>query len=255
MFIAENGGSVLFSCLTDEPVKSPAPSKECLPEKIEPPERMNLGAIGVIFFLQKCPAVIEIWEVLPNSQGQFALKISQSDVDAVREGIVACSSNGRAAVRVGLTEPVRQKIAGSRAYQAVSPRQAPDIQISLGPNPEGKVNHIVIDNALDGQVLGTVDTRSEETPCQGVNLSELLTAAAATPEPTPIPFAAAVSPQPAREDGSIVHVVRPGDTIWQIGIAYDVHPFIIISRNELDQLRNRGRYIFPGQELIIRDAD
>lgn len=251
-----NQGSPSFACPDASPSTGPPPpSKECLPEKIEPPERMNLGAIGVIFFLHKCPAVIEIWEVLPNSQGQFALRVSQSDVDAVSEGIVACSSNGRAAVRVGLTEPVRQKIAHSRAYQAVSPRLARDIQFSVGPNPEGKVIHIVADNVLDGQVLGTVDTRSEETPCQGANLSELLTTAAATPEPTAIPFAASVTPQPARADGSIVHVVRPGDTIWQIGIAYDVHPFIIISRNELDRQRNRGGYIFPGQELVIREAD
>ncbi len=255
MFIAENGGNVRFFCPeTVEVSGPPAASKECLPETIEPPERMTMGAIGVIFFLQKCPAVIEIWEVLPNSQGKFALKVSQNDVEAVREGIVACSSNGRAAVRVGLTEPVRQKIAHSQAYQAVSPRKARDILISLGPNVEGKVIHIVTDNVLDGQVLGTVDTRSEEPPCQGASLASLL-AAAAPPQSTAIPFAAPVAPQAAREDGSIVHVVRSGDTVWQIGIAYDVHPHKIISLNNLQQLSSRGSYIFPGQELLIRPAE
>ena len=201
--------------------------------------------------------MIEIWEVLPNSQGKFALEVSQNDIEAVAEGLVACSSNGRAAVRVGLTEPVRQKIAHSQAYQAASPRQARDILISLGPNSEGEVNHIVINNALDGSVLGTVDTRADEPPCQGASLASVLAAAAPSqpPQPTPIPYAAPVAPQPAQADGSIIHVVRPGDTIWQIGIAYNIHPHKIITLNQLYQLRNRGHYIYPGQKLLIRKAE
>lgn len=249
--MAEEGGRIL-GC--DAPTATPASTVQfCQPEKINPPLRQTLGAIGVILHMQTCPQVIEIWEVMSNSQGKFALEVSQDDVDARGAGLVACSPNGRAAVRVGLPEPVRQKIVHSRAYQAVSPRLAPDILISLGPNAEGKVNHLVIDNVLGGQVLGTVDTRSDEPPCQASDLSGLL--AAAAPQPTPIPYAAAVAPQPARDDGSIVHVVRPGDTVWQIGIAYDVHPYDIIALNQLDQLRNRGHYIHPGQELIIREAE
>ena len=254
LFIAEEGGSIL-GCPDDQPSPAaPSALVECAPERKNLPENKMMGAIGIIMHKQKCPPIIEIWEVLPNSQGQFALKVSQSDVEAVEEGLIACSSNGRAAVRVGLPEPVRQKIQHSRAYQAVSPRQARDILISLGPNVEGKVNHMVIDHALDGQVLGIVDTRSEEPPCQGANLASLL-AAAAPPQPTAIPFAAPVAPQAAREDGSIVHVVRSGDTVWQIGIAYDVHPHKIISLNNLQQLSSRGSYIFPGQELLIRPAE
>ncbi len=250
--MAVDGGGI-FGCNDNHPLPASA-AVECVPEYTNLPANKPLGAIGIIFYKQKCPSVIEIWEVLPNSQGQFALKVSQNDIEAVAEGLVACSSNGRAAVRVGLPEPVRQQIVHSRAYQAVSPRKARDILISLGPNIEGKVNHIVIDNALNGQVLGTVSTYADEPPCQGASLSGLLAAAAAAPQPTAIPFAAPVFPQPAQEDGSIVHVVQPGDTIWQIGIAYDVHPYKIIALNQLDQLRNRGRYIFPGQELLIREA-
>ena len=199
-----------------------------------------MGAIGVIFYKQKCPAMIEIWEVMPNSQGKFALEVSQNDVEAVAEGLVACSSNGRAAVRVGLTEPVRQKIVHSREYQAPSIRGGRDILISLGPNAEGKVLHLVIDHALAGRVLGFVDTRSGDPPCQGADLSSLLAAVSLPAQPTPIPYASPVTPQPAGDDGSIVHVVRSGDTIWQIGIAYDVHPYRIISQNNLNELSSQG---------------
>jgi LysM repeat protein len=215
-----------------------------------------VGVIGVIFYMQTCPPVIEIWEVMPDSQGKFALEVSQNEVEAVAEGVVACSSDGRAAVRVGLTEPVRQKVVHSRDYQAPSVRGGRDIQISLGPNAEGKVLHVVIDHALAGRVLGFVDTFSDEPPCQGVDLSSLLVIAAPSlaAQPTPIPYAAPVTAQAANEDGSIVHIVQSGDTIWQIGITYDVHPYRIISQNNLNELTNHGGFIFPGQKLLIRRA-
>ncbi len=253
LFIVEQGGAVV-GCSDDVP-QPVSPSVECVPEQVALPANKMLGAIGVIIYKQKCPAVMEIWEILPNSQGQFALEVSQSDVVAVAEGVVACSSNGRAAVRVGLPEPVLRQIVHSQAYQAVSPRKARDILVSMGPNSEGKVSHMVIDNALDGSVLGIVSTHSDQGPCQGANLSDIVAVAAPLPQPTAVPYASSVAPQPAREDGSIIHVVQSGDTIWQIGIAYDVHPYKIISLNQLDQLRNRGRYIFPGQELLIRAAE
>ena len=118
-FTAEEGGAILGCSDPVEP--TPMPDAECLPDESDLPEDQMLGSAGIIMPKQKCPAEIEVWEVLPNSQGQFALEVSQSDVDAVPEGIVACSPNGRASVRVGLTEPVRQLIAHSSAYQAVSP--------------------------------------------------------------------------------------------------------------------------------------
>ena len=110
----------------------------------------------------------------------------------------------------------------------MSPRQARDILISVGPNAEGKVNHIVTDNALDGsKCLGTVDTRQtdELALCKAsVCRASWLPPPLRLPSLQPIPYAAPVAPQPAQADGSIIHVVRPGDTIWQIGIAYNVHP-------------------------------
>lgn len=70
--------------------------------------------------------------------------------------------------------------------------------------------------------------------------------------PTPfVYYAPKVAAQPAKADGSIVHVVQPGDTINAIAAAYNVPPEAIIERN---QLESGGRWIYPGQEITIRDA-
>lgn len=73
---------------------------------------------------------------------------------------------------------------------------------------------------------------------------------AATAVPTAPPFASFVQPQPPRADGSIVHIVQPGDTMDAIGYAYGVSRQDILDRNNLTS----GRFIFAGQELIIRPA-
>ena len=78
------------------------------------------------------------------------------------------------------------------------------------------------------------------------------TTTAPAAEPTPfVYYARPVSPQPARADGSIVHVVKEGDTVNAIALAYRIDPSVIVERNEL---AGGGRWIYPGQELVIRDA-
>ena len=265
LFIAENGGSVSFSCLQDDtPSPPPPPPVGCAPAyEGAPPEQKHLGAIGVMLYVEKCPPTIEIWEILPNSQGVFALKVSQDFIETMNEGDIICSANERAAVRIGLTEPVRQIMAYSKTYVPPSQRGGRDILVSLGPNYENKVHHLVIDHALDGTVMGAVDTRPAGPPCLGARVSTQTTVSAKPaapppappPQPTPIPIAAPVSPQPAQADGSIVHVVQPGDTIWAMGVAYNVHPYRIIALNDLENPTTLVvKPIFPGQELLIRPA-
>ena len=69
----------------------------------------------------------------------------------------------------------------------------------------------------------------------------------ATPAPTPTP----------RADGSIVHVVGAGDTLWSIAIQYapalgltpeDALPVIM-------ELNDNPAFIAPGQELLIKEPD
>lgn len=253
LFMTLEGG-VLLGCDgpnsgLNHPVPQPGTGGGCRPGQTHLPPNKMLGAIGFICHVEESPAAaIEIWEILPNSKGIFALSVSQSEIEGVVEGFVACSRNGRAAVRVGLTEPVRQLIAPSTLYQDPGIRGGRDILISLGPTSEGKVHHYVIDHVLDGDVLGTVDTIPSSAPCLGFDPARIVPAA--PPAPTQI-YAPAVSPQAPRADGSIVHVVGQGDTVWAIGVAYGVHPYDIIALNELPE---RGLFIRPGQELLIRPA-
>ena len=60
-----------------------------------------------------------------------------------------------------------------------------------------------------------------------------------------------VIPQAAREDGSLIHNVRPFETLYSIAKVYDENLEEIILRN---QLIDRGRVIIPGQELVIHGA-
>ncbi|MCY3946010.1 MAG: LysM peptidoglycan-binding domain-containing protein [Anaerolineaceae bacterium] len=206
-------------------------------------KQQPLGAIGLICHVDRQPAAIEILEISRQSEGRRILRVDQSQIEASGAGLVACSADGRAAVRVGLTGPVGQMMVGTRAWRDAGPQRV--IQVSMGPTLEDKVHHVVIDDVLDGHVLGTVDTRPDSAPCPVT-----AQAVAAVSAPAPV-YAPPVVTQQPRADGSIIHVVQAGDTIWTIGVAYDVHPHVIIERNALGM---RGRFIYPGQELLIREA-
>lgn len=73
---------------------------------------------------------------------------------------------------------------------------------------------------------------------------------AATPVPTAPPSVPFVVPQGERPDGSIVHVVRPGDTIDSIAVAYRMTRADILARNNITD----PRIIRIGQEILIREA-
>ena len=177
------------------------------------------------------------------------MRANQSQIEAVGAGLVACSADGRVALRVGLTEPVHQMIEHTSAWKDAAPQRA--IQVSMGPTFEDKVHHVVIDDVLNGRVLGTIDTRPDTAPCPASARSgDVPVSAASASAPAPV-YAPPVVAQEPRADGSIIHVVQAGDTVWAIGVAYDVHPHVIIERNALGM---RGRFISPGQELLIREA-
>ncbi|MCY4105871.1 MAG: LysM domain-containing protein [Chloroflexi bacterium] len=187
----------------------------------------RLGGIGIIYRSFDPELNIEIWRVTPESEGYFLLRVTQSQIDAAQSaGLAASSPDGRAAVRVGAA-PERNVI------------------ISMGPDREGKVHHVTLAHGLNGAVIGTTDTHSGPP---GVLTSS--TAASST-SPAASPYAPAVVPQSPLADDSIIHVVRTGDTIHAMAAAYGVSWEAIIERN---QLTHGGRWIYPGQELIIRDA-
>ncbi len=77
---------------------------------------------------------------------------------------------------------------------------------------------------------------------------------AAQPQAASAPPAVApeVVPQGPREDGSVVHVVRSGDTLAAIAVAYDIPIPELLELN--DMTMEQARFIVPGQELLIRPA-
>ena len=182
---------------------------------------IRLGAIGLFCRsdANSWPG-IEIYAIDWNSQGSFALSVTQAQVDAIQPyGEVARSADGRIVVRVW---------------------EDRNITISMGPNWEGKIHHVTLAGHLNEAVIETV-----------VTYDGLPGTSDPTAEPAPPRYTAPPAQrQPARAGGSVVHVVRSGDTIHAIAVAYGVDPREIIDRNRLAD----GHWIFPGQELVIRDA-
>ena len=194
----------------------------------------RLGAIGIICRVPGPGPTIEVWEITPDSAGHLLLRVSQPKVDAARpDGRVASTPDGRVAVRV---------------------RPDEHITVSMGPGPEGKVHHVSLEFTLHGRVIGTVDTYGGP-PGAPVSALPAMPAAPAAPAAPAISSGPRVSPvisrQLAQEDGSLIHVVRPGQTLFSIARAYGVPMQDLIERNGL---KGGGNLLYAEQELVIRDA-
>ncbi|MDE2775264.1 MAG: LysM peptidoglycan-binding domain-containing protein, partial [Chloroflexota bacterium] len=221
--------------------------------------RLQLGAIGLICYPNVQPPVAQVWQIRRNPEGDhlpavgtFILAVDQPQVEAVAEGFVACSADGRVAVRTGLTPEIRHAFEVSPKYEEELKIPRRYIVISKGPTFEGKVHNLVLDHRLDGPVFGFVDTYEGPPAGDCAKRQTAEPAPLATPAPAPTPvYAPPVQPQEAQPDGSIAHVVMPGDTISAIAVAYQVHQLEIIMNNQLEDM---GRWIYPGQELLIREA-
>ncbi|MCY4146958.1 MAG: LysM domain-containing protein [Chloroflexi bacterium] len=221
---------------------------------------IKLGAIGIICRSGGQPPAAEVWRIRPNREGAnlpavgtFVLAVDQPQVQAVAEGFVTCSDDGRVAVRAGLSAEIRHifELSPKYAAQLKIPRRY--IVFSKGPTFEGKTHHVVLENTLEGQVFGIVTTIGDEPPasdCVKRQPAEHVSQARALPTSAPV-YAQPVQPKPPQPDGSIIHVVQPGDTISAIAVAYRTHQLEIIMANQLEHM---GRWIYPGQRLIIREA-
>ena len=75
-------------------------------------------------------------------------------------------------------------------------------------------------------------------------------AAGGTKAPTAAPFIPVVTSTP-NPDGSIVHVVQPGQALWNIAAVYNVPLADLLTLNGL----NENSFIFPGDKLLIRKAE
>ena len=52
-------------------------------------------------------------------------------------------------------------------------------------------------------------------------------------------------------EGPLQHSVRAGHTLYDIALVYGVEREALVQRNQLNE---GGRWLYPGQLLVIRDA-
>ena len=67
---------------------------------------------------------------------------------------------------------------------------------------------------------------------------------------SPVPPTMTILPSTAQDNGSIVHIVHAGETLWSIAQAYGVTEEELVRLNGIS-----SDFIFPGQELLVRSAN
>ena len=201
---------------SDESARSPMRSP---PSAMPPGCFQRLGAIGLMCRMEEQSSpVLDIWAVTRESQGVFLLRVSQSQVDAVQpEGRVAGTADD---------------------YVKVCVRENREIEVSMGPGPDGKIHNVNLRGSVHGPVFGTWDTYAGLSTMQKTVLPDAI-----RQPPT-------VGPQAPRPDGSVVHVVKQDETLFLIASAYGVTLQDLIERNNLAD----SNHVFVGQKLLIRRA-
>ena len=99
-----------------------------------------LGSLGALYkvTLDDGTAGVEVYSIDSGGSGTLLLSVNQSQVDAVGSGLVASTSDNRLIIKVSSHDI---------------------ITFSMGPDDEGKVYNIEMDEGLDGPVSGTSVTR------------------------------------------------------------------------------------------------
>ena len=143
----------------------------------------RLGAIGLMCRMEEeTSPVLDIWGITDDSRGFFLLRVPQWQVDAVRpEGRVAGTADD---------------------YVKVCVRENREIEVSMGPGPEGKIHHVTLQGSVHGPVLGTWDSYDALPAKEKTDPHEDMRQSPRT------------SAQAPRPDGSLVHVVRHGETLF-----------------------------------------
>lgn len=202
----------LLLAATAVPVLAQAGESDCF---------QRLGAIGIICRVPGAGPTIEIRGISPDSVGHLLLRVSQLQVDAARPtGLVAGTPDGRVIVRVWNDR---------------------HITVSMGPSPEGKVHYVTLEHGLLGRVIGTEDSAGQPQPPVIPDTVDADTG-------TGRGGGRVVYRQRGQEDGSIIHVVRPGEILGRIARAYGIRQQEIIDFNGLT---NRN-LLSVGQALLIQ---
>ena len=188
----------------------------------------RLGAIGLICRHYEPELAIEVRGLAPGEEGRLLLRVTQTRVAAAGRGnLVQATPDGRVAIH----------------FQADG-----NIRVSMGPTDEGKVHHVLFEEHLGGAVIATYDSiaAAPDIPADpGAPQGDGGSGA----RPGPSRSARRVVRQPAREDGSTLHVVQPGQTLLAIALAYGVGLQDLVAHNDLS-----GSLLPVGVELLIPAA-
>lgn len=100
----------------------------------------------------------------------------------------------------------------------------------------------------DSSTFVTLDVRPGSSAATILPPPSISSVALVSQTGTPVPFVPIVTNTPL-PDGSIVHVVTSGETLWQIALSYGLKVADILQLNGLSATSNN---IYVGQKLIIR---
>ncbi|MCY3944683.1 MAG: LysM peptidoglycan-binding domain-containing protein [Anaerolineaceae bacterium] len=216
----KSGIACLYACLLVLPAAAPAQARSSCFQR--------LGAIGLICRHYEPELAIEVRGLAPGEEGRLLLRVTQTRVAAAGRGsLVQATADGRVALYLQADGNVR---------------------VSMGPTDEGKVHHVLFEQHLGGAVIATYDSIAEapDIPADPVAPEGDGSGGASS---GPSHSARRVARQPAREDGSIIHVVRPGQTLLAIALAYGVGLQELVAHNDLS-----GSLLPVGVELLIPAA-
>ena len=125
------------------PAPVPAPTATATPAPTATPLPnacffQNLGAIGRLCRVSGATvSTIDVYGIAADSTGTFLLRVTQTEVDNSERGtMVKSTADGRLAVFV---EPDG------------------NVTFAMGPNDEGKVHHVTLQDGLGGAVISTID--------------------------------------------------------------------------------------------------
>jgi len=103
----------------------------------------------------------------------------------------------------------------------------------------------------DGIVYYTLDVKNTGLVNTNPQAQPVSNPGSASPQPTQAPVSAMQTVTPA-DDGSIIHIIQSGQTLWNVAIAYGVKIVDLAALNPGISVENP--VVYPGQKIVVRMA-
>ena len=173
-----------------------------------------------------------------EGEGEAPVDSQQATMEAVRSALLTQTAEAGGGGEAVPTEAPPEATAMPEGETETPPTEVGIVYVEYTVQDGDSITSIAAAFGVDPQAI--VDLNELGSPSE-VTVGMMLkippsTGQAATPEPTSV-----------AGGGGTVHVVKPGEWIWQIARTYGVDPNAIIEANDLAN----PSLIFPGLELII----